>query len=214
MRYLLGLFSLFAFQSLASSNCYKVIEKEETNRIIESCFRVVKTELHMSFKDAILYEKLDHDFGSFLKPSREFELFKKVVRKGGNSDLMLAYARSVELAFNTSKTKWAGIDSGIVSSKDVESGVSDGYEEYISAIKKEYERWYLLAALADNREAQIQYINKRIAPKKYGMPLPPKDEVEMAFNFAVVLYDKKEPSIDEVIVILDEMLKEYNKPIK
>lgn len=101
---------------------------------MESCFRI--TEADLSFQEAIVYEKLAHDFGTFDRPSNLFELFKSKALSG---------SADFKLAFDISKPKWLGKVDGMISSTDDYTG----YDEYSQKVKKMHTRWYLAAADAD-----------------------------------------------------------------
>lgn len=79
---------------------------------------------------------------------------------------MLAFARSIELAFDVSKPKWLGKKDGIISS----SNDYTGYDEYSAKVKEMHSKWYLAAANAGSRDAQLQYINKYLG--KLSSPFP------------------------------------------
>ena len=208
MRKLIVLLAFLSSAVFGQSQCYLVIEKEDLNNIIHSCFRVSNSEPGMTFKEAVLYEKLVHDFGSFDKPSKEYLLFeKKLTTK--DPQLMYVFAQTTELAFNYSKSKWAGRNDGVVSSHDMDAGLYSGYDEYIDAVKKKYAHWHKKAALAGSREAKITYINKRL--NLYGK-IAPKDELELALRFAEELRDSGEPGVSQIISLLHEVLSEYEPP--
>ena len=202
MRNLFVLLLLYSPFSIGASICYKAIESGNADSIIPSCFRVDRNEKNMTFKDAILYEKLEHDMGAFDAPSKERKLLESLIASE-NGKLMFVYAQVFEIAYKHSKTKWAGREDGIISSKDIEAGLYDGYEEYIEKVNKHLNHWYLKAAETGDRKAMIFYIQSRL--NRYSAV--PQNELEESLGFAKKLQALGEPGSVEVIEVLESLLK-------
>jgi hypothetical protein len=149
-----------------------------------------------------VYEKLAHDFGTFDKPSNLFELFKSKALSG-SADFKLAFARSIELAFDVSKPKWLGKEDGIISSSDDYTG----YDKYSEKVQKMHTRWYLAAADAGSRDAQMQYINKILAKLSAPFPVdkPSAEELDNVEAFLRKLADKGEPGAKELLSDIEKL---------
>ncbi len=199
--FVLGLVMFSPF-CLGFSICYKAIESGNPDSIIPSCFRADGTENGMTLKEAILHERVEHDMGALDAPSKERKLLESLITSD-NGHLMLIYAQAYELAYKQSKIKWAGKEDGIISSKDIEDGLYDGYEEYIDKVNKNLSYWYLKAAETGDRKAMIFYIQARM--NRY-LPVP-RNELENCLKFAKKLRSLGEPGSVEVIEAIESMLK-------
>ncbi|WP_421133478.1 hypothetical protein [Alteromonas sp. A079] len=188
MRLILLLFLFSSTIAMANDLCRDSIERSDSSSILENCFQI--TESDLSFQEAILYEKLEHDFGTFEEPARLFTQFK-IKSLDSSAEFMLAFARSIELAFDVSKPKWLGKKDGIISSSDDYTG----YDEYSAKVKEMHSKWYLAAANAGSRDAQLQYINEYLGKLSSQFPVekPSQEELDNVVAFLQTLADKGEP---------------------
>lgn len=206
MRYATVLLMFISVNVMASSRCKEAIDGVNPQIIVTSCFQV--TETGLSFSDAIVYEKLKHEFGDFANPSDLFLHFEHKARTG-SADFKLAFARTVELAFDPSKSKWLGRADGIISSADSDTN----YEEYSAQVKQLHAKWYAEAANAGSRDAQLQFINKQVkrlaAP--YSLPKPSASELKQALIYARMLAKQHEPGAAELVRQLELLVEDYSK---
>ncbi|ALT00051.1 hypothetical protein [Lacimicrobium alkaliphilum] len=194
-------FILTPFFSVAKQTCLNAIENKVSDMIIGSCFMPAHKDLSM--REAILYEKLNHDFGTFDNPSAMYQVFENMAKSGG-PDFMYRFAQSTEMAFGHSKTKWAGKPDGMINSRDVESGLYDDYDEYIKPVREKIELWYKKAAESGSRDSQVMYIKRRLNPwKDHSI-----EELELALSFSKQLKANNEPNIDRVIQELEILIAE------
>lgn len=206
MRYIIFLLLLISVNAIAVNRCKSAIDGANPQIIVPSCFEV--TEAGLSFTDAIVYEKLKHDFGDFANPSALFLHFEHKAHTG-SADFKMAFARTIELAFDLSKSKWLGRADGMIRSSDSHAG----YPDYSAQVKKLHSTWYAEAAKAGSRDAQLQFINKQVkrlaAP--YLLSKPSAPELKQALIYAQMLAKQHEPDAAELVRQLELWVKDYNK---
>ena len=145
MKYILVTLLVLSFSSSGSSQCMNKIKNNAFDTIIKSCFRIKTSQQHLSFADAIIYEQLEHDFGTYESPSNLLKALKtKAI--AGDPGAQYSYSLVVRTAFKMTKSKWIGRDDGVINSKDWNEQKRNEYYNYDEKVSAEAATFLLKAA--------------------------------------------------------------------
>jgi hypothetical protein len=183
----------------------KINKNDAFDTLIKSCFRIKASQQHLSFADAIIYQQLEHDFGTYQSPSNLFKALKaKAI--AGDPGAEYSYSLVVRTAFKMTKSKWIGRDDGVINSKDWNEQKRNEYYNYDEKVSAEAATFLLKAANAGHKEAMYSYIGLKANPYVTAL----HSELTLALKFAHKLKELQDPRAQDAIEALNLLIKEWN----
>ena len=148
MKKIVIILCFLSFDTFANSKCLDVIKADKVDEIIQSCFRAKKDG--ETLQQAILYEELENDFGSFREPTEAYKLLK-LKAENGSPKIRYILAQSIMFAHKMSMPRFLGRDDLVTDSRDLTDENTARFESYSKMVEEEYNKWLLLSGNHEQR---------------------------------------------------------------